>query len=167
MTAPKHGHDPAVLLQSLLSESKQLRADVKEREQRNRRMGVLIIVALAVSLVMIVAVVVLLVQSRARSADSRALLRANAETSRRIADCTTAGGQCYEQGAKRSGTAIRQLIQAQVEIAACHQVSDTERELRTCLDDALGPLLEPKPMPAPGPTPAPTPEPKPAPTPTS
>lgn len=156
--------DPAVLLTALIRESQELREDVAarekrqrqetaEREARQRKVMMLLGLAVLVALVMIGSVMVLLVQSRQRGNDTRALLRTNAATNQRIADCTTQGGQCYEQGARRSGELISELIRrlllAQKDIAVCRAQTEngTVAELQACIDTALKPIISPAPAP--------------------
>jgi hypothetical protein len=141
--------DPGELLSALLSESQRLRADVRERERRQRRLMGLIAAATVLCLVLVTSVVVLLAQSRQRGNDSRALLRNNAATNQRIADCTTVGGKCYEEGVKRSAAFIQLLLQGQKQIALCRSKSDTTAELEKCIDKALAPMTAPSPAASP------------------
>lgn len=138
MTIPAEPpRDPGDLLKALLGESQRLRADVRERERRQRRLMGLIAAATVICLILVISVTVLLVQSRQRGNDTRALLRTNAATSQQIADCTTAGGKCYEEGTKRSAALIQLLLQGQKQIALCRADSDTREELEKCIDEAL------------------------------
>lgn len=138
MTIPAEPpRDPGELLRSLLTESQRLRTDVRERERRQRRLMGLIAAAVVICVVLVTSVVVLLVQSRQRGNDTRALLRTNTATSQQIADCTTAGGKCYQEGARRSAEAIGLLLQGQKQIALCRADSDTRDELEKCIDRAL------------------------------
>lgn len=162
--AAEPGRDPMDLLSSLIKESERLRSDVvqreerqrleaNDREQRQRRLIVTIGAALVVSLIMISAVVVLLVQSRQRGTDTRALIKANNATNQQILDCTTQGGACYEAGARRQAQIIKQLLEAQKQIALCRAKTDNDPviDLETCIDSALGPLIAPVPSPTPSP----------------
>lgn len=141
--------NPGELLNALLSESQRLRADVRERERRQRRLMALIAAAVVVCLVLVTSVVVLLVQNRQRGNDTRTLLRASIATNERIADCTTAGGKCYEEGGKRSAALIQLLLQSQKQIALCQASTDTRNELEKCIDEALE-AMTPRPEPAGG-----------------
>lgn len=141
MTVPTEPpRDPGELLSALLSESQRLRADVRERERRQRRLMGLIAAATVLCLVLVTSVVVLLAQGRQRGNDTRALLRTNAATNERIADCTTVGGKCYEEGNKRSAVVIQLLLSAIEEIAICNKASDNATEARACADRALAKL---------------------------
>lgn len=151
MTHPAESpRDPGALLGALIDESRQLREDVAERELRQRAEGairerrqrnlmIFISAGIAGALILIVCVVVLLVQSRQRGTETRALLRANGSTNQQIADCTTVGKPCYEEGQRRTGEVMRQLLQAQKEISLCR--AKTERgsvaDLEKCIDTAL------------------------------
>jgi hypothetical protein len=125
--------DPADMLGSLLVESQRLRVDVAEREQRQRRTTKLLAGGVAVALVMLMALIILLVQSRQRGNDTRALIRNNTSVSQQIADCTTVGGTCYEEGTRRSAALIEQLIAAQVAIENCAETTEGEAALRECV----------------------------------
>lgn len=141
--------DPGELLSALLGESQRLRADVRERERRQRRLMAVIGIGVVLCLVLVGGVMVLLVQGRQRGNDTRSLLRTNAVTNERIADCTTAGGKCYEEGVKRSAAFIQLLLQGQKQIALCRSKSDTTTELEKCIDKALAPMTVPDPAASP------------------
>jgi hypothetical protein len=151
-------HDPSALLAALIAESQKLRADVVQREdrrrteadardRRQRKLIAFICAGIVVAIVLIIGVVVLLVQSRARGADTRALLRANAAINQRIADCTTVTGACYQEGAQRSSVAVQQLLRAQEGIALCRAKTEpgSVTELQQCIDAELEPFLTPQP----------------------
>jgi len=146
MTIPAEPpRDPGELLNALLGESQRLRADVRERERRQRRLMAVIGIGVVLCLVLVGGVMVLLVQGRQRGNDTRALLRTNAATNERIADCTTVGGKCYEEGTKRSAAFIQLLLQGQKQIALCRSESDTSTELEKCIDKALAAMTAPSP----------------------
>jgi hypothetical protein len=166
--AGEPSRDPSELLSALINESERLRSDVVQREERQRREGVereerqrrvvtMIAAALVVALILISAVVVLLLQSRQRGVDTRELIRANNQTNQQILDCTTVGGACYEAGARRQGEIIRQLLDAQKQIALCRAKTEGDPviNVETCIDDALGRVLGPTPTPNPSPTASP------------
>lgn len=99
-------------LSALVDEAKALRADVRNAEQARQRaerarrrasqvnLAGLALVAALVGLLLVVA---------------WSAVRTNA----RIADCTTAGGACYEEGGRRTGTAIADIIRAQMFVSEC------------------------------------------------
>jgi type II secretory pathway pseudopilin PulG len=149
---PEH---PAELLSALLEESRQLRADTRERERRQRRTNQLTVAGIVVVLLMLGVLLIILVQNQQRATVSRALLRDNVSTSAQIADCTTAGGKCYEQGQRRSAEAVQQLINADVVIARCARSTDTDTQLQRCVDAGFADLLKPSPAPSVAPSPSP------------
>lgn len=62
----------------------------------------------------------------------------------RITDCTTEGGQCFEESAARNAAAVALLAQrnaqANLELAVCMKTTDTERALRNCAAANVTPL---------------------------
>jgi hypothetical protein len=141
------GHGPGDLLQSLLTESQRLRNDVQERERRQRKTNILMAGGIAIALI------ILLVQSRQRGADTRELIRSGNDTSDQIADCTKPGGTCYERGKQQTATALQQLLNAQIVVQNCADITDTEAQLRVCvsrrLADPAGPQPSADPVPSP------------------
>src|SRR5688572_21415762 len=71
--------------------------------------------------------------------------RQNAEISNQIADCTTAGGVCYEQGRERTGAAINELVRANMAVHECvdefrvRGVAVTHDALNRCVARKLAP----------------------------
>lgn len=113
-------------LGKLVDEAQALREDVQRAEKRAARdaedrrrativgVGALVLVTLALVLM---AVFMVILFGAVRQIDSVATR--NAALNERIADCSTAGGKCYEEGAKRTGQAIQQLIDSQLYIIEC------------------------------------------------
>ena len=149
--------EPAALLREVLDESKRMRADAQAKEARQRRTNQLVAGGIVVLLVLVLGNLILLLQSRQRGIDSRRLIATTASTSQRIADCTTKGGRCYEEGSRRQADAIRQLIDAQTEIAVCQRRADSEAALRACVRSALEQLAGPAPSLSPSAQPSPSP----------
>lgn len=121
-------------------------ADGEQRRKESaqqRKATRLIAAAIVVAIVVLAGLAFLVVQDTQRRAQSRDLVRQNAETSQRIADCTTAGGQCYEDGARRSGAAIAELIRAQAAVGRCTVSEDTVAEYDLCVKRALTPRPTP------------------------
>jgi hypothetical protein len=58
----------------------------------------------------------------------------NQNLSRTIADCTTAGGTCYEQSRSRTTSVIDQVIDAQIATIECRN----EPDIRACVEQKLG-----------------------------
>jgi hypothetical protein len=126
-------------LRDLITESKALRKDIDldRRLWRQRiRLG-LVLVAVAVLLLGgLLSLTVRFEQDRkGRSAANIAELREIQAVNERIADCTTAGGACYERGASRTGDAIAQLARLQIAINLCGRESgnDTMAEMERCV----------------------------------
>jgi hypothetical protein len=150
------GHGPGDLLQSLLTESQRLRNDVQERERRQRKTNILMAGGIAIALVMLIALIILLVQSRQRGADTRALVRSGNITSEQIADCTKPGGACYERGKQQTAAALQQLLNAQIIVQNCADITDTEAQLRVCVSRRLADPAGPQPSADPVPSPSPS-----------
>jgi len=145
-----------------------LRTDVHLRAVQQRKATRIALAAMMVALLLLGIQLAILIQNRERANESRALIRDNYSASQQIADCTTAGGKCYQESSKRSAAAVQQLLLGQKAIALCSQASDTTAELDECIDKALAAMMRPAPSssPAPTPGPVPTPSPSPAPKPT-
>lgn len=124
-----------------------------------RRQNQFVLALLAVVAVLVASLLTIVVQNRLRSNQNAEILRQTAQTSARIADCTTVGGACYEQGVARQSDAIRTLVRAIIYVAPCSQITDTDEELEDCV---MRRLLEPSPAPGASATPAPTPQPAPS-----
>lgn len=128
------------LLGTFQAEAEATRSAIELHENNRRkqlRWGLAIMACMAVIMGMVLGI---LLQNRQKSEQSREILRRNGVLSQQIADCTTAGGKCYEEGAKRSGQAVGQLIAAIEEIAVCDKVSGSGVEVRACVDRALAKL---------------------------
>jgi hypothetical protein len=134
----EHSHkvDPGIL-RDLLEESRRLRADVVARSETQRKFTRMALAAVVVTIMLLGIQLTILLQNRRTSAETRAVIRENASTSQQIADCTTAGGRCFEEGSKRSAERTQGQIRAQTEIAVCQRFSTTEDQLRKCVSSAL------------------------------
>ena len=70
-------------------------------------------------------------------------IEANRETSRRIADCTTAGGSCYEEGRKRGEAAIGALTKISIYVSQCGRLypgesgPEYDRKIELCVAERL------------------------------
>ena len=64
---------------------------------------------------------------------NREIARQNGEISRQIADCTAAGGACYEAGQRRAAAVVAELVRAHVAVAQCYRASKTDAELEKCV----------------------------------
>lgn len=130
------------LLARMLIQGDALRTDVHAAE-RARRIAAAINLGLLGLLVVLVALfgVVMLQVS---------------QTNERVADCTTPGGRCYEDGRARTGSAVADLIRAEVAVAECARQWPGEsgpafdRKLEACVAERLQRARE---IPAPSVTP--------------
>jgi hypothetical protein len=114
-------------------------AEAAERARRRRAERWMMGLLVALSLV-IVGLSMLVIRFEAdrrdRSAANAEILRRNAQLSEQIADCTTAGGECYERGAQRTGQAVAELARVQILIEVCgHDPdNDTVAEMNRCVE---------------------------------
>lgn len=102
----------------------EVRADRRARRHRDRRMMALLVV-----------LALLVVALAALGLMNRRTNEQNAELVRQIKDCTTAGGACYERGQARTGSAVAQVVRAQVFIDLCGRDpgNDTAAEMQACV----------------------------------
>lgn len=148
---PRPGAPAEVLrasLESLIAESQALRSDIHGAEQARRRanqinLGVLLVLALFVSMVLVIGWQNNRVISQVR------------ETNNRVADCTTAGGQCFEDGRRRTGGAIDAITRISIYVALCARLYPGESgpafdaKMEKCVADRLAKAQA---SPSPGPT---------------
>jgi hypothetical protein len=81
-----------------------------------------------------------------------------------MADCTTPGGKCYEDGRSRTGNAISDILKVNLYMAECARLKPGESGpgfdafLERCVGDKLASshASDATPTPAPVPTPEPT-----------
>lgn len=159
------GDAARALTDEVRTESERREAEAQAAVAAARRQNRFVLALLTVVAVLVAFLLTVVVQNRLRSNQNSEILRQTALTSARIADCTTVGGACYEQGVARQSDAIRTLVRAIIYVAPCSQITDTDEELEDCV---MRRLLESSPAPgvtpAPGAsvTPAPTPQPAPS-----
>lgn len=123
-----------------------LRGDVK-REAAIRHRENLINIGVA-SLLGLMVLLVLLV-----SFQNNSLAHQNRKLSDQIRSCTQPGGTCYEQGRQRTGQAVSGLVEAQIMVAVCARATDTEADLRRCVNERLRAEAERAPAATPSPSP--------------
>lgn len=133
------------LLGTFQAEAAATRTAIDVHEMNRRRQNRWALAIISVMAVILLMVLGILLQNRQKSDQSRQILRNNAVVSQQIADCTTAGGKCYEQGRKQSAAAIQQLIQSNVIVAACARSTSTDAELNRCVEAKVAELLKPSP----------------------
>jgi len=156
---------PAVALRSSLSalieESKALRTDVHGAEAARKRanvinLGVLLLLASFVGLLLLL------------NWQNNQLAHQVNQTNKQIADCTTAGGKCYQQGSQRTGTAIGDIIRAELYMAECSRMYPGEagpgydRKLEACVYGRLLAASKARDQASATPTPSPVPSPVPS-----
>lgn len=149
-------HQPVDILRSslaaLIAESQALRTDVHAAESARRRQflvntGVLGMLALFVLLVLVVA-----------WQNNQVVTRVN-QTNARVADCTNPGGKCYEDGKRRTGDAIGDIIRAEAYMAECARLYPGEsgpafdQKLEACVNARLAATQHARAKPTPTPTP--------------
>lgn len=142
-------------LEDLIAESQALRSDMKTGEQARKRenhinMALLGLLALFVFMVLVIAW-----QNNSIASDTR-------NTNARMADCTTPGGRCYEQGTKRTSGAIQTILHTQIAALQCARqypgVSGPEydRLLERCVIERVSKLSDSDSTATPTPVPVPT-----------
>jgi hypothetical protein len=132
-------------LAALVEQSAALHTDVgaaeKARTKANRiNTGVLAVLAAFTALLLVVAF-----QNNRIAGQAQ-------QTNRQVADCTTAGGTCYEQGTKRTAAAIADLVLASVYVAECSRLHPGESGpvFDTAVEECVAARLSAaKPLPAP------------------
>jgi hypothetical protein len=129
-------------LADLIDESQALRTDVHAAEKARKRTG-------QISLAVLGLLVIFVGLMMAVTWQTNQVAHQVNQTNRRMADCTTPGGACYEEGRKRTGQAISDIIRAEVYMAECARLypGDSgpafDRKLEACVsgrlkDQALG-----------------------------
>lgn len=123
-------------LTELIEESQALRMDVKRAERQRRKEN-----QINLGLTGILVIFVLIVLGVAWQ--NNQITHNTAETNRQIADCTTAGGTCYNEGRARTSAAIGDLIKATVYMSECARLYPGESgpafdaKLEQCVADKL------------------------------
>lgn len=142
-------------LATLVAESQALRNDVAQAEQARKRAT-----AINISVLGVVAVFTALLL--AIGYQNNQLVKRTDETNRRVADCTTAGGRCYEQGRARTHEAIEDVLRVSVYMAECSRLYPNEsgpeydRKLESCVYQRLAEAQRQVPTGPPTGPPAPT-----------
>lgn len=152
MTAPEHrttaGNKAAAeaiheMLRPFRDEAEATRQAIEDRSRTQRRINAWVIGLVAVIGVMVVLMLWMLVKDGQRRAQSRELLKNNADLSARIADCTSVGGKCYEQGQLRLKGAIIQLTETNKAIVLCSKTTDSDAELDACVQARMKKIPRP------------------------
>ncbi len=132
--------DAAAALTAEVRQDREQRAAVEAAERgRRRRAERWVTGLLVVALLMLGGLVTLVLQfehdRRDRSAASAENLRRIEAINERIADCTTAGGDCYEQGQARTGAILVEVTRIQILVDLCGRVADNDTlaEMEKCV----------------------------------
>lgn len=99
-------------LAAVIAESQALRNDVKVAEAGRKRASAIATALLALLVVLVGMGIVITAQN------NQTVHKVN-EVAQQMADCTTAGGHCYQQGNERYSQAIADVIRAELFMAEC------------------------------------------------
>ncbi|HYJ33822.1 MAG TPA: hypothetical protein VE326_11435 [Candidatus Binatia bacterium] len=134
MTDPNVPVPPTLgeFLAEIHRDAQRLRGDVSAAELARRKATMVMFGLLCVLTVCMIAVLIVAGQNNTIASQTR-------ETNARIADCTTATGTCYRQGAARTGSAIAAILRAQIALGECSRLypgesgPDFDNKLRDCV----------------------------------
>ena len=135
-------------LDSILDEAQRLRSDVHGAEVARKRANLInsvVLIVLAGFVAMLFAVVVQANRTAAQAA----------QTNRQVADCTTAGGTCYEEGRRRTSQAISDILKVSIYMAECARLypgeagPEYDRKLEACVYERLERDRQPQPSASP------------------
>ncbi len=116
-------------LAAVVDATEGLRVDVKEAEKARTRWTRISFVLIGVLILLVGAVLAIGWQLK--------------ETNDRVADCTTVGGKCYEEGRKRTGEAIGSLTRISVYVSQCGRLypgesgPEYDKKLEQCVAEKL------------------------------
>lgn len=120
-------------LERVADVSRGVRGDVAEANRVRRRDN-------TVTLVLAAVIVLLLAGALTLTVQNAKIARQNREISRQVADCTTAGGRCYQEGQRRTGEAVADIARMQVLVEVCGSQPgvDTVAEVQRCVQQRAG-----------------------------
>ncbi|HEU4542988.1 MAG TPA: hypothetical protein VFR23_17795 [Jiangellaceae bacterium] len=132
MSETSGGTPLAAALAALVEELRLLRGDVQVEAARRQKVSRITAVFIALLLVICGAVLVVGFQNHQ-------LGKQNRNIGDQIADCTTAGGKCYEEGRRRSANNLDILILSGVYAQTCRDTRgvDTDAEVVACVKRKL------------------------------
>lgn len=153
---PRPGGDPPAVeqlrasLASLIAESQALRSDVHGAEQARKRanqinLGVLALLALFTALLVAI------------GWQNNQVIGQVRETNKTLVDCTTPGGDCYQQGRSRADGAVSAVVRISIFVSQCGRLwpgesgPEYDRKLTQCVMDRLAQAQaegSPAPMPS-------------------
>lgn len=123
-------------LTEVVAQSQALRLDVHGAEEARRRANRINLGVLGVLVLLVAVLIAIAIQNNAVARDVRA-------TNQRMADCTTPGGRCYEEGRKRTENAVGAVVRISVYVAECGRLHpgesgpDFDRKLEQCVAERL------------------------------
>lgn len=140
---------------SILEEAKQLRLDYQQQTAESRRSSRILMGAIAALIALIIPMVILLIINTQ-------VMRQSNETARVIADCTTPGGRCYDEGRSRTSGAIGDIVRASVYMSQCSRLypgeygEEFDRKLEACVNERLSKAATQRQSPSPSPSVSPS-----------
>ncbi len=140
-------------LADLISESQALRKDVHSAEAARRTASRINLLAVGVLAIFVGLLLVVTWQNNQ-------LARRVNETNTRMADCTTPGGKCYEQGRVRTDGAVGAVVRISVFVSECGRLWPGEsgpaydRKLEQCVAERLAAAAKTPQPAAPSPSPS-------------
>ena len=99
-------------LAELIAESQALRNDVHKAEAARKRVTTISLAVIAAMVVPLIILLVLVARTNSISQDTHA-------TNELIADCINPTGKCAQEGSRRTGEAIGDIIRAEIYMAQC------------------------------------------------
>lgn len=106
-------------LTALLDEASKLRGDVHSAEVARRRSGHINMGLTALLAVLVALVLAIGWQNNRLTEQTRETAAETRETNKRIADCSTPGGRCYEEGRQRTSGAIDAVVRISIFVSQC------------------------------------------------
>lgn len=138
-------------LNEVLVEAQALRVDVHGAEAARRRANTINLGVLGLLVVFVALLIAVGWQGNTAIHESR-------QANERIADCTTPGGECYEQGRVRTDGAIRVLTTMSIYVSQCGRLfpgeagPEYDRKLEQCVAQKISVALGTSGAPSPSPS---------------
>ncbi len=129
-------------LEDIIEESRGLRGDVRQAERARRK-------ASAFNLAVLIVLAVALLAVAGLGWQNNQLAERQNETNRRMADCTTPGGRCYEESRARTSGAIATVVRISVYVSQCGRLypgesgPEYDAKLEKCVAGKLATASEP------------------------
>lgn len=141
-------------LAGLIAQSESLRVDLKSSEAQRRKENLISICIAVLVIIFIVIILAVAVQNNTIARDAKASAEAAESVSKFVADCTTPSGKCYQDGSKRTGGAVTNILKGDIIIAQCNRDFPTDdRKFNDCVVTRMKAAF-PAATPAPSPTPS-------------